>query len=56
MNTSNCTDKPALQHLFTNMPRLVPQAPDTNNPTNLGSFGTSGHRGSFLSNSFNERN
>ncbi len=44
--------------LLTNIPRLLAAyytyKPDINNPHNLVSFGTSGHRGSSFKNSFNE--
>lgn len=50
--------KPAPPELLTNIPRLVAayytHAPDPEEPTQRVSFGTSGHRGSSLSNSFNE--
>lgn len=49
---------PAPDDLLTNIPRLVSayytQLPDATDPTQRVSFGTSGHRGSSLSNSFNE--
>ncbi|NBC16445.1 MAG: alpha-D-glucose phosphate-specific phosphoglucomutase [Bacteroidetes bacterium] len=50
--------KPAPPDLLTNIPRLVAayytHTPDPEEPTQRVSFGTSGHRGSSLSNSFNE--
>jgi phosphoglucomutase len=50
--------KPAPPELLTNIPRLVAayyaHTPDPEEPTQRVSFGTSGHRGSSLSNSFNE--
>ncbi|MCL2767578.1 MAG: phosphoglucomutase (alpha-D-glucose-1,6-bisphosphate-dependent) [Synergistaceae bacterium] len=59
MGISPYAGKIAPQHLLTNIPRLISsyytQIPDTDDPTNLVSFGTSGHRGSSLSNSFNEQ-
>jgi len=59
MSISSYAGKIAPQHLLANIPRLVSayytQTPDADNPANLVSFGTSGHRGSSLSNSFNER-
>ena len=58
MSVSTYAGKPAPQHLLVNVPQLVSayytQTPDADNPLNLVSFGTSGHRGSSLSNSFNE--
>ena len=45
-------------HSLTNVPRLVTtyfaSRPDTGDPAQRVSFGTSGHRGSSLKNSFNE--
>ena len=50
--------KPALPELLINVPRLVSayytHTPDPGEPTNLVAFGTSGHRGTSLANSFNE--
>jgi phosphoglucomutase len=50
--------KPAPRSLLANIPRLVTtyysQKPDVSNPTQRVAFGTSGHRGSSLKNSFNE--
>ncbi len=51
--------KPAPRELLVNVPRLVAAyytlRPDPNEPTHLVAFGTSGHRGSSLQHSFNER-
>ena len=50
--------KPAPHELLVNIPRLLSayyvHKPDTGNPHNMVSFGTSGHRGSSFKNSFNE--
>ena len=50
--------KPAPRELLTNIPRLMAayytQKPDPNNQEHRVSFGTSGHRGTSLKNSFNE--
>jgi len=50
--------KPAPHELLVNIPRLISayytNKPDTGNPHNMVSFGTSGHRGSSFRNSFNE--
>jgi phosphoglucomutase len=50
--------KPAPKELLVDLPRLereyVERAPDPENPDELVSFGTSGHRGSALRGSFNE--
>lgn len=50
--------KPAPDELLTNIPRLVAAyyttQPDPENPAQRVSFGTSGHRGTSLSGSFNE--
>lgn len=50
--------KPAPRELLVNIPKLVSayytQSIDINDPTQRVSFGTSGHRGSSLNNSFNE--
>ena len=50
--------KPAPQELLPNIPRLVSayytHAPDVTEPAQQVSFGTSGHRGTSLKNSFNE--
>ena len=59
MGISDYAGKTAPQHLLVNTPRLISayytQAPNADDPSNLVSFGTSGHRGSSLSNSFNEQ-
>ncbi|MCL1876163.1 MAG: phosphoglucomutase (alpha-D-glucose-1,6-bisphosphate-dependent) [Synergistaceae bacterium] len=59
MSISIYAGKPAPQNLLANIPQLISayytQAPNADNPSNLVSFGTSGHRGSSLSNSFNEQ-
>ncbi len=51
--------KPAPHDLLINVPRLMTayytHSPDVNNPAQRVSFGTSGHRGSSIKNSFNER-
>jgi phosphoglucomutase len=50
--------KPAPRSILVNIPRLVTayytQRPDVSDPAQRVSFGTSGHRGSSLKNSFNE--
>ena len=50
--------KPAPRELLVNVPRLVSayytHKPDSGNPAHLVAFGTSGHRGMSLRNSFNE--
>ncbi len=50
--------KPAPRELLVNVPRLVSayytHKPDSGNPAHLVTFGTSGHRGMSLRNSFNE--
>jgi phosphoglucomutase len=50
--------KPAPRSLLPNIPRLVSayftQRPDASNPDHRVAFGTSGHRGSSLRNSFNQ--
>ncbi|MGZ3495649.1 MAG: phosphoglucomutase (alpha-D-glucose-1,6-bisphosphate-dependent) [Thermodesulfobacteriota bacterium] len=50
--------KPAPRSLLANIPRLVTayyaHKPDVSDPTQRVAFGTSGHRGSSLKNSFNE--
>ncbi|MCL1941661.1 MAG: phosphoglucomutase (alpha-D-glucose-1,6-bisphosphate-dependent) [Synergistaceae bacterium] len=59
MGISDYAGKTVPQHLLVNTPRLISayytQTPDADDPTNLVSFGTSGHRGSSFSNSFNEQ-
>ena len=56
--TSELAGKPAPQSLLVNIPRLVAayytHLPDPDNPAHQVAFGTSGHRGSSLRNSFNE--
>jgi phosphoglucomutase len=51
--------KPAPRELLVNVPRLVAayytHTPDAHNPDHQVAFGTSGHRGSSLLNSFNEQ-
>ena len=51
--------KPAPHELLINVPQLMTayytHTPDVGNPDHSVSFGTSGHRGSSLKNSFNER-
>ena len=58
MGVSIYAGKTAPQHLLANIPRLISayytQIPNADDPSNLVSFGTSGHRGSSFSNSFNE--
>ena len=58
MNLHELAGKPAPRELLVNIPRLVSayytHRPDANEPTQQVSFGTSGHRGSSLKNSFNE--
>ena len=58
MNVHKLAGKPASHELLVNIPRLISayytHKPDTGNSHNLVSFGTSGHRGSSLKNSFNE--
>ena len=50
--------EPAPHHVLANIPRLVSayytHVPDVSDPTQRVVFGTSGHRGSSLKNSFNE--
>ena len=59
MGISTYAGKTAPQHLLVNIPRLVSayytETPDAGDPSNLVSFGTSGHRGSSFSKSFNEQ-
>lgn len=56
--TSELAGKPAPRSLQVNIPRLVAayytHLPDPDNPAHQVAFGTSGHRGSSLRNSFNE--
>jgi phosphoglucomutase len=51
--------KPAPRSLLVNVPRLISayytHQPDPDNPAHQVAFGTSGHRGSSLKNSFNEQ-
>lgn len=58
MPHSPLAGKPAPPDLLTNIPRLVAayytHKPDVNDPAQRVSFGTSGHRGTSLANSFNE--
>src|SRR5512135_1226895 len=58
MEISNLAGKPADPSLLINVPRLVSAyytgQPDPSVPTQRVVFGTSGHRGSALDNSFNE--
>jgi len=58
VNVHNLAGKPAPHELLVNIPRLISayytHKPDTGNPHDMVSFGTSGHRGSSFKNSFNE--
>ncbi len=58
MNVHELAGKPAPRSLLANIPRLVAayytHAPDSTDPAQRVAFGTSGHRGSSLKNSFNE--
>ncbi|MDR3556101.1 MAG: phosphoglucomutase (alpha-D-glucose-1,6-bisphosphate-dependent) [Syntrophobacteraceae bacterium] len=58
MSISPYAGKPAEQWMLTNIPRLVTayyvNRPDPSVPEHRVAFGTSGHRGSSLDNSFNE--
>lgn len=58
MKISPLAGKPAGQNILTNIPRLVTayytNIPDIGVPDQRVAFGTSGHRGSSLKNSFNE--
>ena len=58
MTLSPLAGKPAPRELFTNIPLLVSQYytnhPDSGNPAQQISFGTSGHRGTSKEGSFNE--
>ncbi len=58
MKISPLAGKPAEQNILVNIPRLVTAyytgKPDTSIPGQRVAFGTSGHRGSSLKNSFNE--
>ncbi|MEW6334208.1 MAG: phosphoglucomutase (alpha-D-glucose-1,6-bisphosphate-dependent) [Thermodesulfobacteriota bacterium] len=59
MNVHELAGKPAPRSLLANIPRLVSayytHEPDASAPGQRVAFGTSGHRGSSLKNSFNER-
>jgi len=59
MNPHELAGKPAPRSLLANIPRLVSayytHRPDASDPGQRVAFGTSGHRGSSLINSFNER-
>ena len=58
MSVHELAGKPAPRSILANIPRLVAayytHAPDVSDPTQRVAFGTSGHRGSSLKNSFNE--
>ncbi len=58
MNVHALAGKKIPRGLLVNIPRLVSayytNKPDIDNPSNMISFGTSGHRGSSFKNSFNE--
>ncbi len=58
MATHPLAGKPAPREQLVNVPRLIAayytHKPDASNPDQQVAFGTSGHRGSSLSNSFNE--
>src|SRR5512139_2355829 len=58
MTVHELAGKPAPRSLLANIPRLVSAyyayKPDVSDPTQRVAFGTSGHRGSSLRNSFNE--
>jgi phosphoglucomutase len=58
MTVHELAGKPAPRSLLANIPRLVTayyaNKPDVSDPTQRVAFGTSGHRGSALKNSFNE--
>ncbi len=58
MSLHSLAGKPAPREVLANIPRLVSayytHRPDANDPAQRVSFGTSGHRGSSLKNSFNE--
>jgi hypothetical protein len=59
MSLHELAGKPAPRSLLANIPRLVSayytHTPDASDPDQRVAFGTSGHRGSSLKNSFNER-
>ncbi|MEI8172572.1 MAG: phosphoglucomutase (alpha-D-glucose-1,6-bisphosphate-dependent) [Deltaproteobacteria bacterium] len=58
MNVHELAGKPAPRSILANIPRLVSayytRRPDASDPAQRVAFGTSGHRGSSLRNSFNE--
>ncbi len=58
MDTHHLAGKPAPHELLVNVPRLISayftNKPDASLPAEQVAFGTSGHRGSSLTNSFNE--
>ncbi len=58
MSVHELAGKKVPRELLVNIPRLVSayyiNKPDIDNPSNMISFGTSGHRGSSFKNSFNE--
>ena len=58
MNIHELAGKPVPRELLVNIPQLLSayyvHKPDTDNPHNMISFGTSGHRGSSFKKSFNE--
>src|SRR5512139_720186 len=58
MTVHELAGKPAPRSILANIPRLMTayysQKPDVSDPTQRVAFGTSGHRGSSLKNSFNE--
>jgi phosphoglucomutase len=58
MTTSELAGKPAPKSILTNIPRLISAyyalTPDTEDSTQLVSFGTSGHRGCSFKQTFNE--
>src|SRR5512136_1119694 len=58
MTVHELAGKPAPRSLLANIPRLVTayyvQKPDVSDPAQRVAFGTSGHRGTSLKNSFNE--
>ena len=58
MTVHELAGKPAPRSILANVPRLVTayyaNKPDVSDPTQRVAFGTSGHRGSSLKNSFNE--
>ncbi|NPU83231.1 MAG: alpha-D-glucose phosphate-specific phosphoglucomutase [Syntrophaceae bacterium] len=59
MSLHELAGKPAPRSILANIPRLVSayytHTPDASDPDQRVAFGTSGHRGSSLKNSFNER-